>query len=85
MQAFEWRENLRINAVNGINNLDYYHHMNDYYTSMIDIKKRSLPERPPNPAADLADAETQKVLRNIMNQAKRSMGFSSKKVKANGS
>lgn len=84
MQAFEWRESLRISSVNGINNIEVYHHLNNYYTTMIDPKKSKLPDRPANPGADLAEKETQNVLRKIMNQARKSHGFSPTKVNANG-
>lgn len=85
IQASEYRETLRILAVNGIASEQYFNHMNDTYTGIIDPKSKDLPPKPPGPALDLDSNEAKNVLMNLFAKMKHDMGYSSKRIETNGS
>jgi hypothetical protein len=80
----EYQSILRINATNGINNLDYYNLLTNYYSGVIDPKVKSLPNRPSGPAFDMTKLETKNLLMDVFTKLKRQMGYSSKKVQVHG-
>jgi hypothetical protein len=85
IQASEYRESLRIAAVNGIGSQKYFDEMHDLYTGIMRPESLTLPPKPPGPSLDIESEEAKNVMMDLFARMKHNMGYSSKRIAIHGS